>query len=239
MKSLLLLACLAVAATPQATVTRRFVPTGSAQFDPGSAGLVIRYGGRDWTVEFSKLPIRPDECEAADVRQKCAEGGGLACLPCVREWQPVAWDELREVFYMAASTASSGQNRPWVIFRYDLRTGKLTRLADYYGGGFDGSGTVSPTGRYLAYVQYWSMGVCGTSSNLAVIDTETQTSRLYQPPTANDDENAAFTAIRWAGTARLEYDFKIQRESECEANPGAPPASRSSTAEVEVRFPIR
>lgn len=233
---MVLLACLAAAAAPQVTITKRLKPTGSAQLEASSSGVVIRYGGREWTVDLSKLPIDPDECEEAGAQQRCAGGGGIACLPCVREWQPVAWDEQRETFYMAASTGTS-QNRPWVVLVYDLRTGKLTRLVDYFGGGFTHSGAVSPTGRYLAYVQYDSQGACGTSSSVAVVDTQTRGSRLFRPPIAESSERAIVTAIRWIGPSRLEYDAKVDRFSDCVA--GLKPPPRLLTAEIEVTSSVR
>jgi len=214
----------------------RLGSTGSAQFEASSSGVVIRYGGREWTVDLSKLPIDPDKCEEAGAQQRCAGGGGIACLPCVREWQPVAWDEQRETFYMAASTGT-GQNRLWVILIYDLRSGKLTRLVDYFGGGFDRSGVVSPTGRYLAYVQYSSQGACGTPSSVAVVDTQTRSSRLFRPPIAESSERAIVTAIRWTGPSRLEYDAKVDLFSDCVAGLETPP--RLLTAEIDVTFSVR
>jgi hypothetical protein len=148
---IVLVAWLAIVGGAQTTSTSitRLKPTGDAQLEPGPDGVAIVYGQQDWNVDLSALPIRPDECEDSGASKKCAAHPGIGCLPCVREWQPVAWDEKREIFYLAAGTGTA-QNRPWIILSYDLRTRKLKRIADYFGGGFDTNGTVSPAGQYLA-----------------------------------------------------------------------------------------
>ncbi len=143
-----------------------------------------------------------------------AKGAAGGCALSIREWQAVACDEPRELFYLAASTSAS-QNRPWFIFGYDMRNNKLAAMGEYWGGGFDGSGSVSPTGQYLAYVQYASLGACGSFSSLAVIYTTTRTARTFRPPVAGDDAKALITAIRWPSGSNIEYDAKVYSETEC------------------------
>ena len=133
---------------------------------------MITYDNQNRNVDLSRLPIHADECQESAASKECAAHPVRGCLPCVREWQPVAWDKKREIFCMAAGTGTS-HNRPWIILGYELRTRKLKRIADYFGGGFDDIGTVSPSGKYLAYVRYQVCGACCGYSSLGVVDVET------------------------------------------------------------------
>ncbi|HWD00031.1 MAG TPA: hypothetical protein VG456_24895 [Candidatus Sulfopaludibacter sp.] len=118
------------------TSGRVFKPTGSAQFEADSEGVVVHFGGRNWKPDLSRLLLRATDCpENADAEKACANLR-LACLACITEWEPVVWDEPREIFYMAAAIGV-GKNRPWVIFAYDLRSGRLRRIGAEEGGGFN------------------------------------------------------------------------------------------------------
>lgn len=230
MKALILLACLAAVAAPQSQTTKRVKSTASAQLSERSGAPVVRFGGKEWPIEVSDLRIDAESCEEPVARQNCAKGEAGGCALCIREWQAVAWDEPREVFYLAASTGAS-QNRPWSIFGYDMRNNKLTAIGEYWGGGFDGSGSVSPTGQYLAYVQYASSGACGSFSSLAIIDTKSRTTRTFPPPVTGDDEKALITAIRWPSGSNIEYDARVYRETECRSGIGA---TRMMTARLDL-----
>jgi hypothetical protein len=238
MKFLLLLVCFASASTAQAPNTSRakstksFKPTGTAQFDVGGDGVVIRYSGREWKVDLSNLHVDAEDCENPGLREKCAAHPGDACLPCITGWEPVAWDEPREIFYMAASTGT-GQNRPWIILGYDLKAGKLTRILDDEGGGFDNRSVASPSGKYLAYVGYYSAGACASIGELVVVDVQVPGSKPFRLHLATvGDERPVVTGIRWTGEATVEYDAEMHGESECRAGIQAP--SRRLTGQLEV-----
>lgn len=79
------------------------------------------------------------------------------------------------------------KNRPWIIFAYDLRSGRIRRIGTDEGGGFNGA-AVSPSGRYLAYIGYAVCGVCCTTADLRVIDTQTLTNGTFGLPTTDDDD---------------------------------------------------
>jgi len=214
MKLTVLVALSVIAGAAQTTYTKRPGPIGDAQLEAGSDGVVIVYNNQSWKVDLSTLPIRSDECEDSDAGKKCAAHPGLGCLPCVREWQPVAWDEEREIFYLAAGTGMS-HNRPWIIFSYNLRTRKLKRIADYFGGGFDGQAAVSPSGKYLAYVNYQVSGVCGTNSTIGIVDVQALKSGSFKISTSNEEEPALVHDLYWAGETTIAYEADLRLESDC------------------------
>jgi hypothetical protein len=232
MKPVLLLVCFVSAITAQVKTTKHWKLAGSAQFETTGDSVTIRYREGDWRVDLSALPIRPEECAESEARETCATHPGLGCLQCVREWQPIAWDEPREVFYFGASLGT-GHNRPWIILSYALRTGKLTRIVAHDGGGFDSNSVVSPSGTYLAFVGYGVCGVCCTTSALIVVDTQARKSAQLPPQTVDGgDETAKLTGLRWIGASTLEYNGEIHRESECIAGIDKP--SRLIAGKLEV-----
>jgi hypothetical protein len=214
MKLEVLLALSVTVAAAQTTYTKRLGPTGDAQLETSGNGVVILYKNQKWNVDLSTLPLRPDECEASDARKQCAAQPGLGCLPCVHEWQPVAWDKNREIFYLAAGTGTS-HNRPWIILGYGLRTRKLKRISDYFGGGFDGQGTVSPSGKYLAYVNYQECGVCCTNSTIAIVDVQGLKSGSSRVIASSEEEPALVKALYWTGATTIAYEADLRRESDC------------------------
>jgi hypothetical protein len=240
MKFLFLLACLAAATTGLApttkTIAKTRIQTGPAEFYDSEEGVVIRYHGRDWKVDLSRLHIDAKECEDPDAQDKCAAHPGAACLSCITEWQPVAWDAPREIYYMAASTGMS-QNRSWIVLGYDLKAGKLTRVFDDEGGGFDKS-AISPSGKYLAYVGYGVCGVCCTIGELAVADLQAPGSEPFSLHLVTvGDERPMVTALRWVGESTVEYDAEMDRESECRQGVRTP--SRRLTGRLDVTQVLR
>lgn len=235
MKIGLVLACFAVAATAQVTATKTqktFKAIESAQLDVSSDGPVIRYDGREWKPDLSKVPIRTDDCETPEDKERCADQPATGCLLCAKEWAPVAWDEPRKVFYLATCTGP-GQNREWIIFAFALTTGQLARIAGENGGGFDGSRTVSPSGQYLAYTSYGVCGVCSTSSRQAVVDIGARRSGFFEIPVTDGDEKVDITGLQWTGSSTLKYDARINRESACKE--GVRKTVRYATGRVEAK----
>ena len=117
MNRLVLLVWITTACAAQTTdiQQRRFSRTGSAQFEADTEGVVVHFGGRDWKVDLSRLPLNARDCpDDAEAQQTCATTRA-PCLPCIKAWEPVAWDEAHKVFYMAAAT-DTGKNRPWIMF---------------------------------------------------------------------------------------------------------------------------
>jgi hypothetical protein len=207
---------------------RKFNAMGSAWLETDYQSVIIHYGGREWSVDLSQIPIAAGDCEDPDASQSCAKSH-VNCLDCISAWQPVVWDEPHQVFYMAAGTGT-GKNKPWVIMAYDLRTGKLRRIALDNSGGFNGA-AVSPTGRYLAYIGYAVCGVCCTTSDLRLIDTTTLKTGTFSIPGANAGELPRIRSIHWAGPSTIDYEAQGIRESDCV---DGKPSERSWAASVQV-----
>jgi hypothetical protein len=134
---------------------------------------------------------------------------------------------------MAASTGKS-QNRPWFVFGYDLKAGKLIPIFDEEEtGGFDSRSVVSPSGKYLAFVEYYSGGVCASMGELAVVDVQAPGSKPLPLHLATEgDEKPVVTGLRWIGESTVAYDAEIHPESECIKGVQAP--SRRLTGQWEV-----
>jgi hypothetical protein len=211
------------------TSGRVFKPTGSAQFEADSEGVVVHFDGRGWKPDLSQLPLKAKDCPENPEAEKACTNARLACLACITEWEPVAWDEPREIFYMAAGL-DVGKNRPWIIFAYDLRSDRIRRIGTEEGGGFNGAG-MSPSGRYLAYIGYAVCGVCCTTSDLHVIDTQTLITGTFALRATDDNDRPRVLAVRWAGPSTIEYDAQIVRESACKEGKDPDP---SWTASVQV-----
>ena len=195
--------------------------------------LVVRRGAREWRILMSRLPVRAADCDIPTEREHCeALPGQSPCVECMYDPSPLAWDEARESLYLAVATGIS-KNRPWIIFRYRLGDGQITRVTVDYGAGFDW-GTLSPSGQYLAYVAYASNGICGTDSSIKVIDLRSQQSASTRYGTRSDDEIVSIQSLRWATAAALEYSAEIHSGSDCrQAGPGNY-SKRTVTDRVEI-----
>ena len=177
MKILAALSCLTIAFTSLTNADTRVVKVmGSARVVINSDGLAISVGGHEYRAATPQLPLEPRDCPQA-----------VPGKECVRLWDGIAWDEAREVLYLAAAT-DIGQNKPWMIFSYDLRSATITRIGDEEGGGFAG-GMMSPSGRYPAYIGYDGCGVCCTTSRLVLLDTQTRDAGTFRLPAASRDGN--------------------------------------------------
>ena len=99
--------------------------------------LVVRRGAREWHIPMSRLPVRAADCDNPTEREHCeALPGQSACVECMYDPSPLAWDEARGSLYLAVATGMS-KNRPWIILRYRLGDGQATRVMADYGAGFD------------------------------------------------------------------------------------------------------
>ena len=119
MRVIAALACFAIACTVQATADTRVIKTlGSARIEITSDGLWVSVRGQDYRVNVSRLPLIPSDCPQTGVNENC-----------VQLWDGIAWDEPREVLYLAAAP-HIGQNKQWMIFAYDLRSAQIKRIGD-------------------------------------------------------------------------------------------------------------
>ena len=195
--------------------------------------LEIRRGAREWHVGVAQLPVFATDCDSPTERQKCeARPSRSACVECIHYPSPIAWDDANESLYFAVATGTS-QNRPWIIFRYNLIGSQITRIMADYGAGF-AFGTLSPSGRYLAYAAYASNGVCGTQSFIEVLDLRSRHSAPVHYATKNDDEIVDVQSLRWANATALDYSAEIHGEADCRnAGPGSF-SKRTVTGRIEV-----
>ena len=98
MKQFLLLRLNVTCLAQTQTSHRDFKPTGAAQFEGDSEGVVVHFGGRDWKPALSQLPLKAKDCPENLEAEKACANARLACLACITEWEPVSWDEPREIF---------------------------------------------------------------------------------------------------------------------------------------------
>ena len=208
MRILAVLAWLATCIAQTKLDTRSFNTLGSGRFEILADGIMISVGGREFRVGESQLPLNASDCTAPRATRKC-----------VQYWDGIAWDEPRGVFYLAAAT-DTGQNKPWIIFEYDLRSLEIRRIGDEEGGGFS-NGAVSPSGRYLAYIGYDVCGVCCTTSRLVVLDTQTREAGTFNLPPANRSEILRIVGIRWTGVSTIQYEAQTLNETACRDGKGA------------------
>jgi hypothetical protein len=157
---------------------------GPIEFDADADGVVVRYHGHDWTPDLSKLAIQ--DCE------------------------PLAWDDLNEVLYFSAATASGD-----LILGYDLRSDRIDRVVTYRNQRYESNGVVSPLGRYIALIALVGVGTCG--SFLVVVDVQEKNLRTIPLPAVSDGEAVRLTNLRWTGSTDLEYSAGVWRKSDCAA----------------------
>ena len=215
---LLLLACLPTLCSSQSTQTRQFT-CGPVQFEVDAGVIVVLYHGHEWTPDIAKLPIRAEDCPNGTARKECGAHPGAACLACIREWLPVAWDGLNEILYF---TASTGPKR--ILLGYDLRNEQIARVLESSGPAFAADGAVSPTGRYLALMTHADCATCCPSSNLTIVDTQTRKMDSVQ------DDSVSITGVRWTGPSMLTYSAEI-------CKPATVSAPRQVTRSVNVAKP--
>jgi hypothetical protein len=115
--------------------------------------------------------------------------------------------------YFAIPTGTS-KNKPWIVFRYSLRTHRVTRLLNDYGGGF-GFGEVSRSGQYLAYVQFAVLGSCGTSGSLVIADLWAGRHHTIGYRTASGDDVPVVESLRWKSPNEVEYETAVHSEADC------------------------
>ena len=177
--------------------------------------LEIRRGSLVWRVDKSRLPVRRSDCE--DETRRAAYCQALSarsqCTQCAGPMNILAWDDAHRRLYFAVPTGTA-KNKPWIIFRYSLRTRAIERISSDYGGGF-GTGEVSRSGQYLAYIGYEKMGACGTSGLLVVVDTWARRLGTVEVDTETGDEIGDIENIRWASPTTIEYDTHVHSAAAC------------------------
>ena len=206
---------------------------GSVEISIHDDRLDIRRGAREWHVGIFQLPVLPADCDNPTEREKCERLPKQSpCVACIHYPSPIAWDEANQRLCFAVATGIS-QNRPWIIFRYSLDGNQVTRVTADYGAGFD-MGTLSPSGKYLAYVNYAHIGICETRSFITVLDLNSRQSASTSYSTKSDDEIVLIQSLRWATETALDYSAEIHSEAECRHSEAGNYSKRSVAAYLEV-----
>ncbi len=185
------------------------MPVGPLLVSNRAGEIVMKKGQQEWTISLAKLPVRRVDC--AD---PCGTLGG--CYePCIWGGYVFAFDEQRQNVYFAVPTGIS-QNRPWIMFRYGLRTKTITRLTNEYGGGFRIAGAVSPSGRYLAYVFGPHIAaVCAPQSYVGVVDMQERRFARAGTLRAATAEAIEVTEVKWSSPSVIEYEADVVSSELC------------------------
>lgn len=228
-----LVVCVTVPAQSREVQQAEIRKFGSIEVSIQDDQLEIRRGAREWHVDISQLPVLATDCDNPTERENCeALSIQSPCVKCIHYPSPIAWDEANESLYFAVATGTS-RNRPWIIFRYSLVGNQITRVMADYGAGFE-FGTLSPSGRYLAYAAFASNGACGTQNSIKVLDLRSQQSASARYATKNDDEIVLVQSLRWANATALDYSAEIHSEADCRNAATGNYSKRTVTARVEV-----
>jgi hypothetical protein len=218
---------------PLLLLPRQVGKFGSVEVITTEGGIEIRRGSSGWNINIFELPVRANDCQSRQERESCqALPKQSPCSTCIRYPEVFAWDEPHQTLYFAVATSES-QNRPWIIFRYSLRTRRVTRIVSDYGAGYS-IGAVSRSGQYLAYVAWATNGICGTQSSIVIIDLWSRRSTSTSYETRSDDEIVEVQSLRWATAAALEYSAEIHSESDCRNSASGQYPKRTVTDRVDL-----
>jgi hypothetical protein len=183
--------------------------------------IEIRRGGGVWRLNLSRL-IRNNDCSAPyRYRERiCTGPPAAACPECPRVFGAVAWDERRSKLYFELSTGHS-QNNPRTIFSYSLITRRVVRFTNTWSASLSG-GVVSPSGRYLAYLNLGHGGYCANTSRVEIIDLWED--RLASPRVraAAAGDMTDIRRLRWLAARTLEYEGVAYEEADCRASENPP-----------------
>jgi len=186
---------------------------GSLVMTERSGVIELRLGESRWRIERASLPIHAMDCESSSDRKMCKDAKEDPCVKCIQYSVLVAWDESRHRVFLGVATGTS-KNKPWVLVGYDMKTGRVKRFTNAWGG--LGNGVVSPSGRYLAYSLYGVCGACCSVGNVEVADVlGLRTAKVPLPHDPSD--RSTIMKIRWTSPSDLQIDTELQKESDCRA----------------------
>jgi hypothetical protein len=171
----------------------------------------IRRGDDLWRVDLSKL-VRRNDCASLDEIGKatCPGRPTMPCPDCPRGVGFIAWDDRHQKLYFAISTGRS-RNNPWTIFNYSIGTHRVARFTNAWAADLQ-RGVVSPSGRYLAYVNIYHGGYCANSEAIEVVDLWDR--RVATLRTSSTDI-ATIARIDWSSNTVVQFEGVKQSESDC------------------------
>ena len=131
--------------------------------------ILIQRGRESWRIDLSRL-IRNNDCAYPNIGPEplCSGRRTAPCPDCPRRSGVVGWDLRHQRVFFAIETGTS-KNNPWTIFSYSLRTRRVTRFTNTWAASIE-QVAASPSGRYLASVNYYHGGICANSSGVEVVD---------------------------------------------------------------------
>lgn len=185
------------------------VSTGLNEFE-------IRRGETVWRVDLSRL-IRANDCAWAGP-PICTGRPTAPCPECPRAFELIAWDEHHQRLYFSLTTGNS-KNNPRTIFNYNLTTRRVSRFINTWSATLE-KGTVSRSGRYLAYVNNGHAGFCANFAGIEIVDLWNR--RLASPmiPSANSDDVVTIERVHWLSDFSLDYEGNAYRQSDCYKDAG-------------------
>jgi hypothetical protein len=133
--------------------------------------------------------------------------------------------------YIAAA-GDAWQNRQWAVFSYEIPTKRLVEIGNTDPNEGPGLGTVSPSGRYIAFAEMIRAGMMGCASYdaIGVIDLrEKRFATLYKwgpLAPATDGGIGKITTIRWTEADKFEFNGTVTYD------PGCNQAKTTSVREV-------
>jgi len=178
-----------------------------------------------WVIDLNHLPLLPSDCSFPCFG---ANAGGYCVGACNGHWAPyaAAYHPPTGNLYFAVAT-DYAHNRPYVILRANTRTRQVHRIAAAWGAGVGMVGDVSPSGRYLAYVNFYAGGAGLYYSWIEVVDIQTlRRGKAARDASLGDEWNSSITSLKWVSERRL--DFRADRVKRGGGESGTAPTEQVS-----------
>jgi hypothetical protein len=158
-------------------------------------------------IDFTTLPLLPSDCpnlngDVPDLQSFRSNCEIALPLPVGSTLSPP------RLFFALVSSKNYAQNMPHVLFEADLARNRIIRLLTTAETSVR-SVIVSPSGRYLAYLEGFSMGICYFSESLWIADLKGagETDRPT-PVVSPDDPSGSVVALplRWTNAHTLVFE---------------------------------
>ena len=186
-------------------------------YDNPPTEIVIQRGKQQWHADLSKL-VRNSDCAVPELFGVpiCQGPPRTPCPECKRLLNLMTWDEHHQRLYFALTTGI-GRDKPFTIFSYGLASRHTLRFMNTRADGLL-SGTVSRSGRYLAYIKAHHSppaAGCAPSTDLEVVDLWAHSKavpKLVLPQTQNV---FWIGGLEWTSPTILGYTATPQLDKTC------------------------
>jgi len=168
---------------------RSYYEKGPFHVEFPTGQIVVSAEGEEWTIDLEKLPLLPSDCQQPQCKPLSARIDGVAENP--------------PRLYLTATTEIGGKNLPVVLFEANFRSRTIRRILGNEPN--LSKVVVSPSGRYLAYATYFSMGACSVTSSVWVTDLQGWRTGRDTAQVAADGINPRVQAepVQWNDDAHL------------------------------------